>query len=359
MNPSLPLVFAHTQQLASSRYNINKPRIVLITSVIATILGLAVLAANIALLVLFGALGSTVFNGIIIGIILGVMLLLFLGGIHVAIIFKLARSRRLEISRSESIFRDLQTRLQDLQNRLSEKEGDIRILRSQLNGEAIKIQELLKIKQEELDSLTRRYAAMAQENSSLAELVSRLRGELAELRRVLKENQASSDAIIERCRINSELLHSESVIAWQSQEAEKVIAERLRSSSKQLQTQLREKEQILRSKEQMIDKLTRQVSELKREVSGLQIFITDNVANREPKRGVVDELKEKLIALKAKIENLQGYITESTDRNNIEIPTGAVLIERANILCTDVSDIQEFMAENIIVQPSDDAEDQN
>ncbi|QVE49328.1 IncA family protein [Chlamydia crocodili] len=357
MIPSLPLGFAHTQQLASRRYHINKPRIVLITSIIAGILGLTVIAASVALLVLFGAFASTAFNGIIAGIIIGVILLLFIGGMHTANIFKLARARRAEISGSENVLQNFQKRLQDLQNRLSEKETAIATLQSQLDEESSGIQKLLKLKQEELENLTRRYAAMAKESSDLGQLVTRLRAELVELRRILEENKETSNVVIERFRINSELLYSESVLARQSQQAEKIIAESLRTYCEELQSQLREKAQALRNKDQMIEKSTRKVSELKQEISELQIFITDNVANREQKRDVIAELNEKLTALKSNIENLQGYITESTNRNEIEIPTGGILTQRANTLHANVSDIQEFITNNIVIQPSDDTED--
>ncbi|WP_041462230.1 IncA family protein [Chlamydia caviae] len=359
MKSSLPLGFVHTQQLASNRYNINKPHSVLISSVVATILGLAVLAASIALLVLFGAQGSAVFHGIIVGVILAALLLFFIGGIHSAIVFKLVRSRQVESSIFENTELNLQRQLQDLQSRLSKKESDICNLRAQLDKETVKVQKVLKLKQEELDSLIRRYAAMAQESSDLAALVLHLRTESADLKRVLEKNTITSNAIIEKLRSNSELLHSETIIARQSQEAEKVVVESLRNYSEQLSKQLCEKAQDLRDKDQTIAKLTQQVAELKQEIATLQIFITDNVANREQKRDVVEELNKKLAALKSQIESLQAYITESTKGDEIAIPTGNILAQKVNALLKDVFDIQEFAVDNIVVRASDDTEDQN
>ncbi|WP_375793968.1 IncA family protein [Chlamydia sp. 12-01] len=353
MNFSLPLGLANTQQPTPSHYSINKPYIVYITSIIATILGLTMIAASIALLVLFGAQASAVFSGILVSIIIGVLLLLLIGGAHFTIIFKLAHIRRREILGFRNTFQEFQTKLQHLQNCLLEKENRIRDLQRQLDEEPTKLRDLLKLKEEELENLTRRYAAMAQERSDFEELIIRLRTELVELRKDLEENKETSNTIVERLRVNSELLYSESILARQAQQAEKIIADSLRTYCEELQAQLHRAMQTIQDKSQIIDKSTLKSSELRKEISDLQVYITDNIANREQKYDVIQELNEKLAALKTDIESLQEYITERTASNELELPMANNLTQRAHALHSNVSDIQELITNHIVIQPDD------
>ncbi|EPJ31097.1 incA family protein, partial [Chlamydia psittaci 06-1683] len=191
------LELANAQPLGSSRYHINKPHIVLITSILAVIAGLAVIASVIALLVIYHAQSSAIFNGILISIVLGVILILCIGGRHSCIILQLARLHSPEVSGSESVIQKLQTYSQDLQNRLSEEDCLLQNQRNHEIEEALQMQTLLKSKQNELNSLTHRYAAMAQEHADLEKMVSRLRKELVELKHTLEGNQVASHIVIE------------------------------------------------------------------------------------------------------------------------------------------------------------------
>lgn len=281
------LELADTQPLGSSRYNINKPHVVLITSIIAVILGLAVITAGIALLVISHALSSAIFNGILISIVLGVTLILCIGGGHSCIILQLARLHRSEVSGSENVIQELQTSSQDLQNCLSEEDHPLRSQQNQEIEDALQMQALLKSKQDELDSLTHRYAAMAQEHSYLENTVSRLRKELVELRRVLEENQATSQLVIE-----------------------KLMSSNLRFYLIQQQSECQEQSALIFLKDQRIEELTNKVAELQEQISSLQLFLTDNERNQ----GCVRELNQKLITLKLKLKDLVLLITDSTKK---------------------------------------------
>ncbi|AFS28353.1 IncA family protein [Chlamydia psittaci] len=315
------LELADTQPLGSSRYNINKPHVVLITSIIAVILGLAVITAGIALLVISHALSSAIFNGILISIVLGVTLILCIGGGHSCIILQLARLHRSEVSGSENVIQELQTSSQDLQNCLSEEDHPLRSQQNQEIEDALQMQALLKSKQDELDSLTHRYAAMAQEHSYLENTVSRLRKELVELRRVLEENQATSQLVIE-----------------------KLMSSNLRFYLIQQQSECQEQSALIFLKDQRIEELTNKVAELQEQISSLQLFLTDNERNQ----GCVRELNQKLITLKLKLKDLVLLITDSTKKDEITTPTGNSLIEFANALDAYASSIQEFTDSNII-----------
>ncbi|EPJ25778.1 incA family protein [Chlamydia psittaci 09DC78] len=338
------LELADTQPLGSSRYNINKPHVVLITSIIAVILGLAVITAGIALLVISHALSSAIFNGILISIVLGVTLLLCIGGGHSCIILQLARLHRSEVSGSENVIQELQTSSQDLQNCLSEEDHPLQSQQNQEIEDALQMQALLKSKQDELDSLTHRYAAMAQEHSYLENTVSRLRKELVELRRVLEENQATSQLVIEKLQVSNELLNKESIIARQSEQAEKLMSSNLRFYLIQQQSECQEQSALIFLKDQRIEELTNKVAELQEQISSLQLFLTDNERNQ----GCVRELNQKLITLKRKLKDLVLLITDSTKKDEITTPTGNSLIEFANALDAYASSIQEFTDSNII-----------
>ncbi len=311
-------------------------------------MGLAVIAAGIALLVIFHAQSSAIFNGILISVVLGVILILCIGGGHSCIILQLARLHSPDVSGSESVMQKLQAYPQDSQNHLSEEDNPLQSQQNQEIEDALQMQALLKSKQDELNSLTHRYAAMAQERSDLENMVSRLREELVELRHILEENQATSHVVIERLQASNELLNKESIIARQSERAEKLVSGNLRFCFLKQKSELQEQSALIFLKDQTIEELTNKVAELRGEISSLQLFLTDNLEYREQKQRFVRELNQKLITLKSKLKDLVLLITDSTKKDETTTPTGNRLIEFANELYVYASTIQEFVGINIM-----------
>ncbi|EGK69500.1 putative TMH family membrane protein [Chlamydia abortus LLG] len=348
MKLSHRLELADTQPLGSIRYHVNKPHVVLITSIIAGILGLAVIVAGIALLVISPAQSSAIFNGILISVVVGVALILCIGGRLSCMILQLAHLHSSEVSGSESIMQKLQTYPQDEENRVSEEDD---LPPSQQNEEmedVLHMQTLLKSKQDELDSLTHRYAAMAQERSDLENMVTRLREELVELRHVLEENQATSHRVIEKLQASNELLNQESIIARQSEHAEKLVSSNLRFCFLQQQSEIQEQSAFIFLKDQRISELTDKVDELKEKISNLQLLLTDNVEHRGQNQGSIRQLSHKLITLKSKLKDLVSLITDSIKKGEITTSISNSLTAFASALDIYASSIQEFIDSNIL-----------
>lgn len=333
MKLSHRLELSDTQPLGSSRYHVNKPHVVLITSIIAGILGLAVIAAGIALLVISPAQSSAIFNGILISVVVGVALMLCIGGRLSCMILQLAHLHSSEVSGSESIMQKLQTYPQDEENRVSEEDD---LPPSQQNEEmedVLHMQTLLKSKQDKLD---------------LENMVTRLREELVELRHVLEENQATSHRVIEKLQASNELLNQESIIARQSEHAEKLVSSNLRFCFLQQQSEIQEQSALIFLKDQRISELTNKVNELKEKISNLQLLLTDNVEHRGQNQGSIRQLSHKLITLKSKLKDLVSLITDSIKKGEITTSISNSLTAFASALDIYASSIQEFIDSNIL-----------